>query len=197
MSKALVHRDIKPHNLIISAREGLVKVTDLGLARLVQSVNEEATAILTGVNGTGTLTPENAALIGTADYMSPEQALDFHQADIRADIYSLGCTFCYLLTGQPPFPGGMLTQKLLRHQQAEPPAVERMRADVPPALAGVLRRMLAKRPEDRYQVPAEVAQALQPFASRNSSIGPDSPTVFFTTPASGKITHIPRPSRRA
>ena len=185
--RGLVHRDVKPHNLIMSVKEGLVKLTDLGLARLPRAVNEEATAVLTGVKGTGTLTPENAVLIGTADYMSPEQALDFHGADIRADIYSLGCTLCYLLTGQPPFAGGMLAQKLLRHQQAAPPPVERMRADVPSSLGPVIRRMLAKRPEDRYQVPADVVRALQPFARLNNSADVHVATVLITAPAAGSL----------
>jgi serine/threonine protein kinase len=162
--RSLVHRDIKPHNLIMSVRDGLIKVADLGLARLPRAVGEDVTAMLSGVKGSGTLTPENAMLMGTADYLAPEQALDFHKADIRADIYSLGCTFYYLLTGQPPFPGQTMAEKLVKHQQAEPPPVENFRPDVPGELAKVIRKMLAKRPEDRPQTPAEVAAALAPLA---------------------------------
>lgn len=168
--RGLVHRDIKPHNLIMSVRDGLIKVADLGLARLPRAMNEEAAAVLTGVaRTTGTLTPENAAMIGTLDYLAPEQALDFHKADIRADIYSLGCTFYYLLTSQSPVAGGTLAEKLLRHQQAEPPPVEQFRKDVPAGLAAVLAKMLAKRPEDRYQTPAEVATALASLLKMPSS----------------------------
>ncbi|OAI48954.1 hypothetical protein AYO44_06615 [Planctomycetaceae bacterium SCGC AG-212-F19] len=159
--RGLVHRDIKPHNLIVSRREALVKVADLGLARLPRTGNDEVTAALSGAKGTGTLTPENAFMMGTADYLAPEQALDFHKADIRADIYSLGCTFYFLLTGQPPFPGKTLAEKLLKHQQAEPPPLEKIRSDLPPGLVVVLRRMLAKRPQDRFQTPAEVVAALE------------------------------------
>jgi eukaryotic-like serine/threonine-protein kinase len=196
--RGLVHRDIKPHNLLIAdcdslarrASEGagpdprlrvgltnphsaIVKVADLGLARLPRAVDGEATAALTGANTTGTLTPEHAGLMGTADYLAPEQALDFHNADIRSDIYSLGCTFYFLLTGRPPFPGGNLAQKVAKHLQTEPPAIEEFRTDVPPALAGVLRQMLAKRPEDRCQTPAEVAEKLQTLmAGRALPSGP-------------------------
>src|SRR5262249_4434703 len=159
----LVHRDIKPHNLIMSVRDGLIKVADLGLARLPRSMNSEVTAALSGVKGSGTLTPENAVLMGTADYLAPEQALDFHKADIRADIYSLGCTFQYLLTGQPPFPSGNLAEKVARHMHAEPPWVEKFRKDVPAGLQSVLGKMLAKQPNERYQTPAEVAAALGLF----------------------------------
>jgi tRNA A-37 threonylcarbamoyl transferase component Bud32 len=158
--RGLVHRDIKPHNLIMSVRDGLVKVADLGLARLPRTGNTELTAALSGGNGTGTLTPPNAVLMGTADYLAPEQALDFHKADIRSDIYSLGCTFYYLLTGKPPFPSVTLTEKLLRHQQAEPPPLTGFRKDVPPELEQAVRKMLAKRPEDRFQSPAEIDGAL-------------------------------------
>src|SRR5262249_48716236 len=154
----LVHRDIKPHNLIMSLRDGLIKVADLGLARLPRAVNQEAAAALTvAAQTTGTLTPQHAVLMGTADYLAPEQAIDFHQADIRADIYSLGCTFYYLLTGQPPFAGSSLTEKLIKHQQAQPPDLAKLRPDLPPGLTRVLQTMLAKRPEQRYQTPGEVA----------------------------------------
>src|SRR5262249_40469455 len=159
--RGLVHRDIKPHNLIMSVRDGLIKVADLGLARLPRSTNDEVTAALTGgVQASGTLTPKNAVLMGTADYLAPEQAVDFHAADIRADIYSLGCSIYYLLTGRPPFPAATLVEKVLRHQQAEPPDLQKLRPDVPDGLVPIVRRMLAKRPEDRFQTPGELADAL-------------------------------------
>jgi serine/threonine protein kinase len=158
--KGLVHRDIKPHNLIMSVRDGLIKVADLGLARLPRTMNAEVTAALSGVRGSGTLTPENAVLMGTADYLAPEQAADFHAADIRADIYSLGCSLYYLLTGRPPFPAATLVEKVLRHQQAEPPDLRQLRPEVPDSLLPIARHMLAKRPEERYQTPGELADAL-------------------------------------
>jgi serine/threonine-protein kinase len=179
--RGLVHRDIKPSNLMLSAAghrlsavgqaekpnaerrtpKAVVKILDLGLARFRQTVDGEATAMLTAAIGPSSLTPVQALMIGTPDYMAPEQAVNFHGADIRADIYSLGCTLYYLLAGQPPFPGGALAEKLLRHQQAEAPPLELFRADVPGELSAIARRMLAKRAEDRYQVPGEVAAALQ------------------------------------
>jgi len=161
--RGLVHRDIKPHNLIMSLREGRIKVADLGLARLPRAANEEATAALAAVKTGDSLTPVGAVMMGTLDYLAPEQALDFHKADIRADIYSLGCTLWYLLIGQPPFPVGTLAEKLLSHQSKEPPAIEKLRVDVPAGLARVLQRMLAKQPEDRYRTPAEVAEAVTPY----------------------------------
>ena len=134
----------------------MVKVLDLGLARLRSAWSRTSTA--SGLTREG-------AVMGTPDYIAPEQAADSHTADIRADVYSLGCTLYHLLTGQPPFPGGSLTEKLLKHQQATPEAVERLRPDAPPGLAPVVRRMMARRPQDRYQTPQEVADALAPFAA--------------------------------
>jgi WD40 repeat protein/tRNA A-37 threonylcarbamoyl transferase component Bud32 len=148
--RGMAHRDIKPHNLMLTP-DGVVKILDFGLARFVSESGSEAALTQSGT------------LMGTADYIAPEQTLDARQADIRADIYSLGCTLYFLLTGQPPFPGGSLGQKLLRHQQAEPITVQQLRAGVPGELARVLGKMLAKRPQDRYQTPAEVAEALAPF----------------------------------
>jgi serine/threonine-protein kinase len=154
--RGLVHRDVKPSNLLVTSPQGgqaggLVKILDLGLARLQRPVSGEMTRELTS---------NNPVTMGTLDYMAPEQALDFHQADIRADVYSLGCTFYYLLTGRPPFPEGTLTQKLLKHQQAEPAPVDQTRRDLPPAVTATLRKMMAKQRERRYQTPGEILRDL-------------------------------------
>ncbi len=109
-------------------------------------------------------------LIGTADYIAPEQALDPCLVDIRADIYSLGCTLYFLLTGQPPFPGTSLMHKLLQHQDAERPPVQAVRPDVPADLAVVVQRMMAKRPEERYAIPLLAAGALRHFAPGGSDL---------------------------
>jgi formylglycine-generating enzyme required for sulfatase activity/tRNA A-37 threonylcarbamoyl transferase component Bud32 len=158
--RGLVHRDIKPPNLLLT-RQGVVKVLDLGLARLQRPGRQDARP---GDDVTANLlTPVNSVMMGTPDYMAPEQAVDFHAADIRADIYSLGCTLHFLLTGQPPFPGGSILQKLMRHQQAELPSVRQKHPELPAELDAVLQKMLAKRPEQRYQTPNEVAHVLSPF----------------------------------
>jgi eukaryotic-like serine/threonine-protein kinase len=151
--RGLVHRDIKPHNLVLarsSDGEPVLKILDMGLARLDtedDSVNS------------GTMTREGA-MLGTLDYIAPEQARDAHLADTRADLYSLGCTLHFLLTGLPPFPSGTPTEKLLKHQFHPPPPIQAVRPEVPASLAAVLQRLLAKQPEQRYQTPAETAAAL-------------------------------------
>jgi serine/threonine protein kinase len=143
----LVHRDIKPGNILID-RSGVVKVLDMGLARFF---NDDEDALTRKYDET---------VLGTADYLAPEQALDSHAVDIRADVYGLGGTFFYLLTGQPPFPEGTVAQKLLWHQTREPAALRALRPEVPAALAAVVAKMMAKDPADRYQTPAEVMAAL-------------------------------------
>jgi len=148
--KGMVHRDIKPHNLMRTP-EGWIKVLDFGLARFI---SESKAA--DGLTQEGTV-------MGTPDYLAPEQAHDSHVADIRADIYSLGCTLYFLLTGKPPFAGGSVVQKLSAHLHCIPRPLDEVRPEVPRALAHVVARMLDKRPEERYQTPAEVAQALVPF----------------------------------
>jgi serine/threonine protein kinase len=160
--RGLVHRDIKPSNLIVMPASGQLKVLDFGLARLRERV--PACAPNTEVT-------EEGVLMGTADYLAPEQALDARRVDIRADIYALGCTLYHLLAGQPPFPGASLTEKLLRHQRDEPPSLAALRPDLPEGLAGVVMRMMAKRPEERYQTPAEVAAALAPFCRESAPSG--------------------------
>jgi WD40 repeat protein/tRNA A-37 threonylcarbamoyl transferase component Bud32 len=153
--RGLVHRDIKPHNLMLVRRDGVVKILDLGLARLRPVARDgEASSVVT----------REGAVMGTPDYMAPEQVLDPHTADVRADIYSLGCTLYQLLTGVPPFPGGTFGQKISGHLSQEPAPLEAKRPEVPAELAAVVRRMMAKKPSDRPQTPAEVAQALEPFA---------------------------------
>ncbi len=153
--RGLVHRDVKPANLLLTADGRQVKVADLGLARLTQRPQDAAATPLTQANAT----------MGTLDYMAPEQAVDAATADIRADVYSLGCTLSHLLTGQVPFPGGSAMQKLIWHQQARPAPVRELRPDAPPALSDAVARMMAKRPEDRPQTPAAVAQSLEPFCT--------------------------------
>jgi eukaryotic-like serine/threonine-protein kinase len=151
-----VHRDIKPANLIVTGPDGptpgVVKILDMGLARWLDQED-----------GCSTLTREGA-ILGTPDFIAPEQAEDARTADIRADLYSLGCTLYFLLTGRVPFPEGTLLQKLDRHRHAEPESVEQRRPDVPPGVVALLRRLMAKRPADRYASPAALLADLDQLA---------------------------------
>src|SRR5262249_29209297 len=159
--KKMVHRDIKPQNLIL-AREGkrhIVKVLDFGLAKVTRAENED-----TGVTRYGTM-------MGTPEYVAPEQTLDAANADIRADIYSLGCTLYYLLTGGPPFRERSTYEVLQAHQTKEARALNLVRPEVPEELAAVVRRMMAKDPAERYQTPVEVAQALAVFVKQGTKGG--------------------------
>jgi serine/threonine protein kinase len=168
--KGLVHRDVKPSNLLLTSKPGpgpgLLKVLDLGLSRLGKVEPEGEIPDRIKNASSARLTPDGALVVGTPDYLAPEQALDFHAADTRADIYSLGCTFFYLLTGKPPFPGGTLARKLLRHQEEAPPALRPHRPDVPPGLEALIHQMLAKDPARRQQVPLDVVAALEALGFR-------------------------------
>jgi eukaryotic-like serine/threonine-protein kinase len=139
----VVHRDIKPSNVIITSG-GRAKLVDMGLARLhqVQPDGEDLTA--------------SGVTLGTFDYISPEQARDPRGADVRSDIYSLGCTLYYMLTGQPPFPDGTVLQKLLQHNSDAPPDPREFDSSLPPGLSTLVSKMLAKDPLRRYQHPSEL-----------------------------------------
>jgi formylglycine-generating enzyme required for sulfatase activity len=152
--KGMVHRDIKPSNLLL-ARQGkrhVVKIIDFGLARVAR----ETEGTVHDLTRTG-------QLLGTPEYIAPEQAEDATRADIRADIYSLGCTLYFLLTGKPPFQARSLLGLLQAHQTTEATALDQLRPDVPAQLREVVAKMMAKDPAQRYQKPVEVAQALAPF----------------------------------
>jgi hypothetical protein len=157
--RGLVHRDVKPSNLFLTS-EG-IKLLDLGLARTQAAGDATQPGDLTRAN----------TVMGTPDYLAPEQALDPRRADARSDLYSLGCTLYFLLTGRPPFPEGTLAQKLLAHQTALPPALETLRPDVPPALADLVRRMVAKSPAQRPASAAVVAKELLPLATTTVADG--------------------------
>ena len=147
----LVHRDIKPANLLVD-RQGVVKILDLGLVR--SEVDEDNLTRGEGVH-----------ILGTADYLAPEQAIDCTRVDARADIYSLGATAHFLFTGRPPFEGDKIAHKLLAHQLKPVRPVHELRPDVPVELSDVVARMLAKKPADRYATPSELIQALEPFVT--------------------------------
>jgi len=214
----MVHRDIKPSNLLVArkqvaartsdtgmkrpalvtqrdremsidAREtnkpgswGSIKILDMGLARLADSLDEEG-------HGETPLT-RAGVLLGTPDFIAPEQARDARQADGRADIYSLGCTFYYLLTGRPPFPGGTDVQKLLRHQSDRPTPVDELRPHIPTAVVTILHKMMEKKLENRYQNGQELANALEDYLK--STLIPSGPGDGSPSPFPAAIT-LPTP----
>lgn len=172
--EGVIHRDIKPANLLLD-RTGTVKLLDMGLAR-IRAPEGEDTA--TGLSS-GRLTHPGQTL-GTIHYMAPEQADDTHQADARADVYSLGCTLHYMLTGRPPYTGETGSVVMLAHHESPVPPLRERRPDVPETFETVFRRMLAKRPEDRFQSMTEVMDA---FAEIDLTDFPQAaPAVVFATP---------------
>jgi serine/threonine-protein kinase len=157
----MVHRDIKPANLLVqpTGLDGrgpcVAKILDFGLARLHDGEGEATQA---------TIVTRPNVVMGTPDFLSPEQARSLHKVDIRSDLYSLGCTFYYLLTGKVPFPGGNSLEKLLRQSTEEPIPLEQLRLDVHAGVVQVVRRLMAKDPAARFPTPAELDAALAPFA---------------------------------
>jgi len=191
----MVHRDIKPSNLLIvtdkqasgkgasgkgesgvltKVKTHLVKIVDLGLTRLSLDTNNAESALT-----------QSGTMMGTPDYMAPEQARNSHATDIRGDIYSLGCTLFFALIGRPPFGGVTYVQKIMHHQLDPVEAVDQLRPGIPPTLTAVIQRMMAKNPEERYQSPAIVAQVLEPF------------TLGSVVPVALPVGEVPAPAQAA
>jgi len=145
----IIHRDVKPGNVMID-KSGKAYLLDLGLARFI---NDHADQL--------TLKYDDKIVLGTADYVAPEQIENSHAVDTRADVYALGATFYFLLAGHPPFPTGTVSQKLLWHRTKSPAPIREIRAEIPKGLAAVLSRMMEKDPKERYQTPAQVVSALE------------------------------------
>lgn len=145
-SREMIHCDVKPANLLVN-RQDVVKILDMGMARL------------TG-RGKGRATEKDDRLLGTVDYLAPEQALDSPDLDHRVDIYSLGCTFYFLLTGRPPFPEGTLHERILKHQTESPRPIRELRPDAPEDLVEICERMMAKAPDDRYATADDLSRVL-------------------------------------
>ncbi|HYT93131.1 MAG TPA: serine/threonine-protein kinase, partial [Gemmataceae bacterium] len=151
-SRGVVHRDIKPSNIIISPN-GRAKLVDMGLARHLGPHDDKALT-------------QSGVTLGTFDYIAPEQAMDPRDADVRSDIYSLGCTFYHMLTGQPPVPEGTAAKKLHHHQHVAPVDPRQLNPDIPDDVAAVLVRMMAKDPKDRYQRAEHLVQHLLQVAQK-------------------------------
>lgn len=169
----IVHRDIKPQNFLVAPRGGklvepvaveqfaggTVKVLDMGLVRLQQQRPGDSSLALTKLG----------VVLGTVDYLAPEQARNAHRVDRRADLYGLGCTLYHILAGNVPYPASTTYDRLMRHQTDPIPRLKDVRPDVPPELDAIVAKLLAKQPEERYQTAAEVARALKRIAERPES----------------------------
>jgi serine/threonine-protein kinase len=205
--RGLVHRDIKPANVMVTSSvsvssiepenpalrrtalidrfithtEGVVKLLDMGLARVISGCDDGDSWSTLTVAGT---------FMGTPDYMAPEQWENPHATDIRADIYSLGCVLYFLLTGQPPFPGGTMIQKLDKHRSKQPFPVDQLRQGLPARLVAVLGKLLSKRPVERYQTPADVAAALGDVVQPETLLAKGAKVTILEGTYAGNVGHV-------
>jgi formylglycine-generating enzyme required for sulfatase activity/serine/threonine protein kinase len=188
--EGMVHRDIKPGNLMVSRRgeKAVVKVLDFGLAKAAREGTFDSALTHAG------------QMLGTPDFIAPEQSIDAQKADIRADIYSLGCTLYYLLTGGPPFQATSLYDLLQAHHSMDAKLLNFVRPEVPTELAAVIAKMMAKEPERRFQTPAAVSEALVPFYKRGAAkrLAPElslntEPAKQRSSPIAPAVTTDPKP----
>ena len=162
--KRMVHRDVKPANMMLTPAatkpdttwDATIKILDIGLGRELFSEDTPEAQIETQLTVEG-------AVLGTPDYLAPEQAKDARSADIRADIYSIGCVLYHCLAGTPPFPSTNIMSQMVMHATEQPPPLASVAPDAPPGLQGVFDRLMAKSPDDRYQTPAAAAAAIAPL----------------------------------
>jgi serine/threonine protein kinase len=154
--EGVIHRDIKPANLLVNSR-GVLKILDMGIARFAEPEDPATGATQAQLTQAG-------AILGTVDFLAPEQAVNAKDADHRSDIYSLGCTLYFLLTGGPLHPGKTIVEKIIAHREREAPSLSKARPDAPAALDELVRRMTARRPSDRIASMTEIAQILEALA---------------------------------
>jgi serine/threonine protein kinase len=178
----VVHRDVKPSNVLVTA-SGIAKLVDMGLARDTSLDKSTADVTASGVT------------LGTFDYISPEQARNPRDADVRSDLYSLGCTLFYMLTGQPPFPDGTALQKLLNHGSLPPPDPRHLRSDISDQLYEILMKLMAKKPSERYQKPIELVNDLLLLAELENLPRSQGPSTLLLRPSVAQRslleTHLP------
>jgi serine/threonine protein kinase len=167
----VIHRDIKPANLLLN-NEGLVKILDMGLARINNPLGDS--------EGTRPGLTLPGSIMGTVDFMAPEQAADTSKADARSDIYSLGCTLFYVLTGHPAYDGSTAMVKLIAHRESPIPSLCEIRDDVSGELNAAFQKMVAKRPEDRFQSMLEVITALEPCRTESEAQTRETVTQFLS-----------------
>lgn len=172
----IVHRDIKPANLLLG-KDGVIKILDMGLARLDDSG--------------GTNLTQTGSVMGTVDYMPPEQTMDSKAADHRADIYSLGCTMYHLLTCQPIYESDSLIGKIIAHREETIPSLRASRSDIPPRLDQVFQRMVAKKPEDRYQSMQAVVEELEALKASPEKVKAIPEKSTKATPPAAQPTSAP------
>ena len=182
--QGVVHRDIKPANLLLDS-SGVVKILDMGIARLEPAVRQ-------GSDETEAQLTEAGLIMGTVDFMSPEQALDFRNADARSDIYSLGCTLFYLIAGKPAYSGKTVVEKIFAHRDIPLPSLRAARDDVPEPLDAIAARMMAKERAARFQTMADVIAALEQFAGGQPVV--IEPTIRLTIEAADPRHAIDAPT---